>query len=487
MNLITRRVRRLGVGADTATTVVLQALGAATAFAMNLVIVRVLTKTDFGIYTLTISVLVIVSGIGEFGLNPLVLPRLSIAGRAATPVLKAGMIIRAFAIVTGALLANVYLVLRGNAEILLYVDIGIVALLLSSRLIGMRQFFEMIWRLYGRTYVIPTVAIGDMLLMLAIVLGASRVGQLDILDVMLALAVTSVPGFVLLAWPLWRSGRLQSYLSQRVSSRYLRAIFFAALPIGVMVILGQAFGQLEVFVIDAALPTTEVAAFGAAVRPLMGLSFIATAIGAGIAPVIAQVYKGTRRDVSMEFLCSIASRAVLVVGLVVCAGTFLFSRQVMALFGQEYIAENYIFRYYGINEALTFLIILLDILLLFIGQRRQVLIGAVISFAVALVLEAALVGPYGIPGVIAAKVVAQVVLIGWQVYATREQMRSGVLAALVRLAPAAALLALVLWVSTPLGVVARSAVVISTLVLALLALRVVLPSEIRELRALRIT
>lgn len=487
MSRQTPRRGRLAVGTDTLVTTVLQGAGAVAAFALNLIIVRELSKFDYGYFTLTQAILTIASGIADFGIAALVMPRMSIAGGDATPWFKAGIVLRAMSILVAWLAVNAYLLARGDAALAVYVNIGFLTMLITARMIGFRQFLELVWRLEGRTYMIPTVAIADTLLLLVVIIALAANGSLTMITVMLAMLFTSIPGFVVLGVLLWRTGRIQRYFREPLTRRIVRAISLASLPVAAMVVLGQVFGQLEVFVIDAYLPTTQVAAYGASVRPIAGLLFIATAISFGIAPLVSQVHKGGRRDVSLNFVASLLVRIMALVSLLICLAAFLFARQVMEFYGPAYVEEAYIFRYYSVISGLTFLVIVGDMLLLFTGRRSKVLSGAMIAVSVAMTLNLLLIGPMGVPGVMLAKVAAQVALIAWQLRSSLPAVRSGMINGLTRAVVPAAALAAALAVTADWQLWPRAALTAAALAVAVLGSRLIRISELQTMRKIRLT
>jgi O-antigen/teichoic acid export membrane protein len=479
------RLRGLGVGADTTLTMVLQAGSAVAAFALQLVILRVLTRADADIYARTITYLALASAFADFGIAAVVLPRLAVSGSDA-PSLKAGLVLRLVSVLIAWLVINLYLLIVGHHELLLYVNISYVAIFFSARLIGMRQFIEIVWRLQGRTYVVTAVALADTVLLTLGVIVLALVDALSIERVLLLYAFSSIPGFALIVWPLWKNGRLGRFLSVRLKPRYYRALLAAAVPVAVMVVAGQTFAQLEPLVIEAYLEVGAVAGFRAATSPLTGLIFLPVAISYGLSPVISQISRGIRRDIDMGTMTSVAVRILGSLALAICAVCYLFGYQIMMLFGPKYIGETPILMLYSISNGITFFVILFDAFLLAMGYRKQVLAAAVVGFVAALTLELLLVREYAVPGLIAAKIGAQMVIIVWQLRSFQPTLRRGALAGLARLAMPAALLAGSLVATASLPLIPRAMIVLALLGGSLLLARVVRPEELQQLRRMKL-
>jgi O-antigen/teichoic acid export membrane protein len=486
MSRLAGRLRGLGVGADTTLTVVLQTLSAISAFGLQVIILRVLSKNDAGYFSLTITYLSLASALADFGIAATVLPRLSVAG-GDSPSFKAAIVLRAATVMMSWVVMNIYLVARGNHELLVYVNISYMAIFVSSRLIGIRQFIEILWRLQGRTYIVTAIALCDSLLVAGGVIVLSLSGTLSIERVLVVYAVSGIPGFALILWPLWRNGKLRRYLGRPLPRRYYRAVLAASFPVAIMVLSGQAFGQLEPLVIERFLHISDNAAFRAATAPLLGLLFLSIAVSYGLSPVVSQIHRGGRSDLGAGFLTSVAVRLLGTLALGICMGCFLFGAQIMQLFGPKYISGTPILKLYSISNGLTFLVILFDAFLLAMGARRSVLIAAIVGFVSALVLELVLVSSWAIPGLVAAKIMAQLILIAIQLRAFQPELRAGALAGLRRLALPALLLAGTLFATDSLPFEIRVPVVLVAVVGALLAGPIVTPGELQLLRRIRLS
>ena len=112
----------------------------------------------------------------------------------------------------------------------------------------------------------------------------------------------------------------------------------AALPVGLMGLLGQTSGQLETLVIEASTVMTraDIAAYNAGIRPLLGSVFIATAFSFGLVPIVAQYAKGVRSDHSFEFIISLGLRILGGIGLGISVVCFLFAEPIMTIFGAQF-------------------------------------------------------------------------------------------------------------------------------------------------------
>jgi O-antigen/teichoic acid export membrane protein len=291
----------------------------------------------------------------------------------------------------------------------------------------------------------------------------------------------------MLLWPLLPSLRGAERLRERVPVRYYKRLIWSTLPVGLMGYAGQLSGQLETFILDLAGTRTDVGAYNVATSPLVGLIFVPVAISVGLAPLVTQLYRGARRDISMELMMSIATRAVLAVGLCVAVATNVFAGPIMRLFPAEYAGDAYILRIYTVITTLVFVVIANDQFLLAAGSRRQVATGALLNLGLAIALEVPLVATFGIRGIMAAKIAALVATIGYQLSAFRRDMRAGALHGILKMLGPIALFGVGLMLAWSWPVALQAAVLLPAVGASLLLFGALKRSELAQLRGLRLS
>jgi O-antigen/teichoic acid export membrane protein len=463
-------------------------LSAGANYAFRLVVLGALTgKEEAGIFALTIAWLAIGASLGDFGLSATLQPKLALARGADTLAFRAGIVLRLVTISLTWIGLNVYLLAAGENDLLLYVNLGFVGVFFSARLTGMRQIFEQLWRLKGRAYVSAGFTVLDSLIGLAIVAVIAATGRLTVGDVILAWTVSGLPGFILLVVPLLPVLRAAERLRRRVPLRYYRRLFLATMPVGLMTVAGQLSGQLETFVLDWAGSLRDVGAYNVAVSPLVGLVFVPVALSVGLAPLVTQVFRGMRRDLTIDHLTSLGVRTILVLALGVAAVTNVFADEIMRMFKDEYASDAYILRIQTAITGLVFLVVLLDQFMLAAGYRRQVLIGALLNLGGAILLEIPLVTHYGIRGMMAAKITAIVLTLAYQISVLRRDMRSGALAGVARAIGPLGVLGATLWLSWEWSLWLQAIVVIGGAGASVFLLGTLRFRELLELRGLRLS
>lgn len=485
--MLRRRLRRLGVGADIGLTTLLQVLNAVAALAIQVVVVKNLSKEGAGVYFLAQAVLTIAASMADFGLAAVVYPRLAVVEGVETPAYRAGVLLRLATIALSWALTNIYLLGQGSRELTLAVNIGYVMIFFSTRLCGMRQFLEIVWRLKGRTYLYTALAALETAGTLAILILLAATGHLTVISIMVTFAVAGLPGFILNFWPIRDTFLRSRWFRAGLSRRYYRSIFLASLPIAVMGVFGQLFGQLDTFVIEHFMTLADVGRYNAATRLLNGGIVLPMALAVGLVPVVAQVYRGARSDVSISYVISLAVRILILADLGICAVCWVFSDQIMLIFGKQYLSEAYILRVYSITNGLVFLVILFDQFLLAAGRRRQSLSGAVFAFILGAILEVIAVRWFGMMGVLTAKILAVGSLIVFQLAVSRRDVRQAALDGFRRMLLPAGVLAAAVALSWPLeSIVLRAVIVAAALGVGIIISGAVQPAEIRRLKELRV-
>lgn len=486
---LAKRLRMLGVGADIGLTVVLQGLSAVVAFAFQMVFLRELPKEDSGIYFLVITYITLAGGLGDFGIVATTFPRLSVARGAVTPAFKAAIVLRIATLALAWLLLNLYLVIAGRQELILYANLAYISVLVSSKATGIRQLFEVLWRLKGRTYLLTAISVIDGLIGLAAIAILAHFGELTVFWLIVIFSLSNLPGFIAIVLPLMKSLRSSGIFSRRIPMRYYRTLFAASLPVAIMVVTGQTSAQLETLVIDntVQMSPADIAAYNAGIRPLTGLIFIATTIGFGLAPIVSQHSKGVRSDYSFEFIASVGLRVIGVISLGLCLVCGLFGPQIMRLFGAQYVGEAYILQIYSVISALTFMVVMHDQFLLAIGKRAQTLQGALLYLALALLTEPLMIRWFGIRGMMYAKGLAICCLIVFQLSRFSRGVRVAAAKGIARLLPSGAVLLGAILLTADLSLPLRVPIVAMALAGSLLAFRTVTIAELKALRAMRVT
>ncbi|MBK8909732.1 MAG: oligosaccharide flippase family protein [Chlorobi bacterium] len=483
--VIAKRFRGVGVGPDMLLGVILQGLNAATAFGLMLVLVRTLPKEEFGLYSLALAPLGIATGIADFGLVATLMPRMAVARHTPNPAFRTGLLLRGLLILLAWLGMNLYLITVAEPRFLLLVNLGYLAIFFSSKLTGLRQIFEVVWRLKGRGYMVSLFALLDGVLILALVMLLRWQGMLTPERVMVCIAVASVPGFLAIMLPVVVRLRGRG-LWVKSPKRYSMAVVRASLPIALFGAVAQMQGQIETLVVGHFGGLQQIAAISVPIRVLQGTLFIAIIASITLAPVVAQVYKRQRVDISLAQVGSVGVRVIGAVGVGISLFCVALAPQIMLIFGAEYAADTQLLRLYSFANMLTFLVVTLDQLLMAMGRRPQVLYGVLFGLAVSIIFEVGAVVIFGtLESVVIAKIFSVAMLVILQTFFLPNAMRGAVRSALLRVWGVAAAVAVAAWVLPQGQVWWRIALLAVAVPLVAAVVRLVTARDVQLLRTVR--
>lgn len=484
--MLTKRFRGVSVGPDMLLGILLQSLNAATAFGLMLILARTLPKEEFGLYSLALAPMVIATGFADFGIVATLMPRMAVAGSLPNPAFRTGLLLRLLLIVVAWVGMNLYLLaVVADSRFLLIVNLGYLAILFSSKLTGLRQIFEMLWRLKGRGYGVSLFALVDGLLILAGVLLVSWKGTLNPERVMLIILLGSIPGCLAIVFPVMLRLRGQG-LWVKAPKRYFLGVVRASLPIALFGTVAQMQGQIETLVVGHFGNLQQIAAISVPIRVLQGTLFMATIASFTLAPVIAQIYKRRRRDLSIEQIVSVAVRLIGSVGLGITLFCVLFAPQIMMIFGNEYAADAELLRLYSFANALTFLVVTFDQVLMAIGSRTKVLYGVVIGLVASLLLEViAVVSVGSLESIIVAKICSIAFLVLLQTLFLPISIRRAAQQALMRIGAVMSVLAISVWLIPTDQIWVRSVVAVGLVTAVATWGRLITINDLNLLRAVR--
>lgn len=254
-------------------SVILQGFGAIISFATTALIFRSLTKDDAGLFSLVSSYLIVTISFIDFGIIATVYPKISLTNGTNSPIFKAGFILRCVTIFLGFLGINLYLILYNKSDLLWYVNLFFGVALFSSKASGLRQFFEAVLRLKGRTYLVSAISLIDGVIGIVSILILKFYNTLTLFNIFLILGSSSILGFLIVSLPLFKFLINEKVFKYNIKFKYYKSIILTTLPIALMSVIGQLFSQVETFIISGHLSNSDIAGYNAAFRAFSRYSF----------------------------------------------------------------------------------------------------------------------------------------------------------------------------------------------------------------------
>jgi|GEM_PF-1895990 len=481
------RIRSFGAGDDLLLATVLQAACVLMSFVVQALLLRGVSKELAGEYFFVVAIASISSVVIDFGLVAVIIPRVVQAGTIGLPIVRVALRMRLALVAAVCLLVPLGAGLIYGSRMGLLVFLALAVTAFGGRAVGLRPLFELGPRLSGRIYIVNMLALLDLALQALCMWITFEVMGIKTVEAALAIAaLCTLPGFLILVLPqLRRVWRAESTLRHRALLQ--RALLRTALPILLLSFVGQFSAQLETLVLElTAIDRTAVAAYNAAIRPVVASLFIATSVSVVIMPFISRSFRNALVADDLRWLVSFGGRLLGVLGLLIVLGTWGLSGTIMRVFGEQYSGDGYIMTVYAWINLLVYVVVMGDQILIATNRRTRALGGALLQLAVALALELVLVGSFGLWGLLAGKAVAYIALVIYQIGRYPAHLGSAQLRGLLRLLPAiAALIAAQCWFGlhpTPVVAVAVSLGVIGVLA----ASRILVPEEILRFRRLRL-
>lgn len=481
------RLRVLGVGADVSVAAVFHGVAALLAFAFQTILLRSLSKEEAGTYFLAIAAAMVAGGLADFGIAATVLPRISVDSHGGSPTFRAAVRLRAISLSVSGILLIAFLAFTGTTVPILVGVAVFGSILFGSKGAGIRQLYELVWRLRGRTYFVGALSSFEMALGVLALLILTWTGNLSLLTAALVAGLIGVPGFIVSVVPIHRTLSKSPQWERHIPQRLYRTIVWSSLPIAGLAFLGQLSAQLETIVLDIVkLGELEIAAYNAAVRPVTALIFLATTFAFGINPLVSQVYKRARRDLDLSYLASVGVRVLGSVSLMILAVGWVYAEELMGVFGSAYIREAYILRIFGCVSLVIFQVVLFDQFLLALGRRTATLAGSLIQVSLALLLETAVVSQWRLSGLLAAKGLSMLALVAFQLSRLPAEARVSAMSAHLRLLSTGLVLASALYVTEDVSVVFRGPIVIAVVAVSAYVLKMITAEDINRLRRIRL-
>lgn len=477
----------IAIGNDIALTILFQGLSALISYGAQIVVSRTLGESGFDIYSLVFSYMILASALTDFGIVAVVYPRIAVAGGTATPAFFAALRLRAVIYLLGSFLVALGVVLVEGTELLLPTVCGLLVIVFSAKLTGVRQVAEMIWKISGRTWIVGAMTAFDSALFLGIVYLLGRKFALSPADMFLLLGATSVPTFLFVFYGIRRATRDVEKRYRRISPRYLRAILSAAFPIAVMAIASQVFGRIEPMIISRMIGIDLVGDYTNAVFPLGGTIFIPLTIAIGILPFVSQVHRARRSDFEMSWIISTGIRSIGAIAVLIGIVSFIFAEPILSLFGPAYVDDAWIMRIYTMTTLLEFIVIFGDQMLIATDRRRELMIATLLSLALVILFQVSAITLFGIAGVLYGKIGALTIKIAYQYRSFDEPIRSGLRDGIVRILLSAVISGGILFATKDLAYPLSFPLAMAGAIAILWFTKCIDPERLKRLRGIRLT
>jgi len=315
-------------------------------FIGQVIIPRVLTRTDYASFTVSISFVAVMALFADLGMNPMFTRLLAEAEEAVASGLedRRGILLGsalAIRVATSILVSAAVFFLAPqiySPDIAHCATILLLSLIISSRILIIRSVGESVLRGRGKYYLAASFALLDAMVFAGLLLyGASR--SLTLSSVIWIYTLSNLPGFFLTAGVVYFWMRREN-IRLGIDFDLTRQMFQMALPLS----FGTAFltihNEANKLLLDKLSTPLEVSAYGATIRLLAAASPLPLVLAAVTAPEVTRLL--IRNDLERtRRLTGLAQRLLLTIaGAIALFVTVAHQEIIVLLLGTKYISAS---------------------------------------------------------------------------------------------------------------------------------------------------
>lgn len=379
----------------------------AVSYLFGILIARQIGAEQYGLYTLGITAVTLISRITVAGLDRGLLRYASISrgegkGAALRRLLLQALVVGGAFGIAGGLLLHFFpeVVLSilhwtdpDKVALLVVLPVFAVAVpamaLTAIAIAGTQAFRTIRYRALVSNVVQPMV---KLLVSLLLILGFG----LELMAPVLGFVIAQIVGTFLALFFLVRlAGRLPK--SRESTAGIGRKLAAFSVPLMFADVVNYLNGRTEIIVLGIFLVANMAGIYNAAVR-LSGLGLIVvTAFNAIFSPVISDLHhRGEMGRLSVLF--KLVTRWVVAVAMPIFLVQMLFAPQLMALFGTEFVEGASSMRILSVGQMINLMTGAVGIMIIMSGRSTLALINSALTVLVALALDFWLVPSYGLMG-----------------------------------------------------------------------------------------
>lgn len=388
---------------------VLEVVGAFVAFAVQWLLARLLGADGLGIYLLCLSWIRLLALPAKLGFEQASVRLVAAYESCGDLGLLRGFLVRSRQLVLVAALllsaafylAGRLLVSEGDPELARALTWAALVLPLFAfvdlNAAVLRGFKRVFWGV-GSQRVLRPILMLTLVLVLARRLTPDLAVALQGLTVVVTLAITS------LAVRAARPAALVETPAEHDTREWLSVSLPLLLVTGFFVVLRQT----DIIMVGSMLGTAPAGIYGSAVRVAALVHFGLTAVNAGLAPIVSQLHTQGRSD-ELQGVVSLGARLIFGFTLVVGAGVIVGAPWVLRIFGEEFVVGTTALRVLIASQVVNSLAGPVGLLMAMTGHQREAarVIGG--TAALNVLLNAALIPPFGIVGAAVATTLSTVV------------------------------------------------------------------------------
>ncbi|MFC6670558.1 oligosaccharide flippase family protein [Marinobacterium aestuariivivens] len=413
---------------DTLLALTVRVLGAGAGFLMSLVIARTLGAGEAGYFLLAFSIVTFLAAVSRLGLDNVVL-RYTGAAAPDRDMRTVRLVLGRCLLLAGVVSASVAALLACLAGPLaewVFDKPALAPVLraIAPGLAGLALFTLVAMSLQGLRRVIASVATLNILCSLFLVAGLLLFALADASQAAwtysASAALTLVAGLHLWARATRHQGRIHDPVSWR-------QLLEPALPLWIVLVLGQAIQWAGQFIAGAYVSPEQLAQLAVAQRTAMLTSFVLTAVNLVVAPRFAAMHKKGDID-AMRRVALTSVRLMLLAATPMVAVMLLLPDRLMWLFGNEFVEGAHLLQILAIGQFINVATGSVGFLLSMTGHEKDLRNNLLLVAPCSVLLSFLVIPVYGATGAAVATAVAVAAQNLMAVYWVRKRLGFNTLA-----------------------------------------------------------
>ena len=419
-----------------ALSLILRVGGAAAQFAFTVLIARMFGPAGLGRYALALSVVVIASTFGRWGVDQASLKYVAIhAARGEQAAVKRMIWQAAWLVIVGSLVVTMLLLavvpwlsrqVFHDPELTWLMRLMTLSIVPFSLLNLVAEAHRGLRRI-GSYTVIQGVLVP--LLSISLLLVFHQLGGMELYAVALAYVIACLltTSAALFLWRLSLGSGGKGEGTAKATP--VRTMLATANPMAWVALISVAMSFTETMLLGIFWTSEEVGLYAAALRLALLLNFVIIAFNSILAPKFAALYHAGNLE-SMHMLARRSVTLMLLVTSPIFLLFFLMPDQALGLFGSQFSGTSRVLRVLTLGQLINIATGPVGIMLLMTGHERLMRSNLLVAALCSIVFGTLMVSRFGVIGAAISAAFAMLVLNGLSVWGVRRKLgRAGVLCA----------------------------------------------------------
>jgi len=381
-------------------------------FIGQLIIPRVLSRVEYAQFTVSISFVAMMSLVADLGMNSLFTRMFAEAEQDALDghrdrrgtLFGSALLVRVCLSIFVVILVLLIAPALYPASMVTNMEIVLVTLFISSRLLIVRAVGESVLKSIGKFYLVAGFALADAIAFATALLLAT-LGHLTVPAVLLIYALSNIPGFLLLTVAIVKWCRSEG-IRLHISFETIKSLLRGAIPLSAAIAFLTIHTEIDKLLLDRLSTPNEVASYGAIVRLMAAVIPIPMVLAYVAAPEVTRLLR-KHDSVKSKRLTELALRFLLTAAVAIAIVLLPASTMMVKLFlGSKYAASGYLLQYIGWMLIPVFISSFLSEMTIAAGKSWPFTVYTAFIMLSVILGDILLIPAYGAAGAMTSKLIA---------------------------------------------------------------------------------